>query len=98
MDITEKLNEIEAKTKNLIWQAEELERNKAGLQSLLECEVHDHSWDLQAVVSNLRRVFHWHIVCGRCGAWASSKVDGEWNVPIMMNEDLLTDIIGEEEE
>ena len=98
MDITEKLNEIEAKTKNLIREAQELEKSKTGLRGLLECEVHDHTWDLQAVVSTLRSVYHWHIVCGRCGAWASSEVDGEWHAPIMMDEDPITDIIGEEEE
>jgi len=98
MDITEKLNEIEVKTKNLIRKAQELEKSKTGLKGLLECEVHDHTWDLQSVVSSLRKVFHWHIVCARCGAWAISEVDGKWNAPIMMNDDLITDIIGEGEE
>ena len=70
MTITDKLNEIEERTKQLAHEARELDENKRNYEGLLECEVHDHDWKLGGVVSSLREVFSMDISCERCGSLA----------------------------
>lgn len=102
MTITEKLNEIEEETRMLAYQAQLLEENKKNYEGLLECEVHDHAWKLDAVGSNLRYVQTIQIICERCGCYVLYTVgvrfkDGQ--IPITHHtEVLLRDLIPEEDE
>ena len=107
MTITDKLNEIEKETKALAHQAQLLEESARNYEGLLECEVHDHAWKLDAVGSNLRYVQTIQIICERCGCYAMYTIpearggvkfqDGQ--IPVTHHtEVLLRDLIREEDE
>jgi len=106
MTITDKLNEIEERTKQLAHEARELDENKRNYEGLLECEVHDHDWNLGGVTSNLREVHMIHIECRRCGCYAlfapaTSEKDVPCTFPLPIahhTEVLLRDLIREEDE
>ena len=100
MTITDKLNEIEERTKQLAHEARELDENKRNYEGLLECEVHDHDWNLGGVTSNLREVHVIHIVCRRCGCYALFAPTAGFSIlPIAHHtEVLLRDLIREEDE
>ena len=101
MTITEKLNEIEEQTKTLAQQAQSLEENKKAYEGLLECEVHDHAWKLEGVVSNLRHVQTIQINCQRCGCYAmfARTTPTTHGIPVNTPSDIpLTTLIPEEDE
>ena len=99
MTIVEKLNEIEEQTKALAYQAQLLEENKRNYEGLLECEVHDHEWALEAVGSSLRHVQTIEIHCRRCRCWTLYTVGLGGEIPISHPTDvLLRDLIPEEDE
>tara|TARA_R100001594_G_C3976000_1_gene248902 strand:- start:425 stop:739 length:315 start_codon:yes stop_codon:yes gene_type:complete len=104
MTITERLNEIEEQTRELAQQAQSLEESKKAYEGLLECEVHDHHWKLEGVVSNLRHVQTIQINCQRCGCYAMYAIamfqpilpDG---IPVKTPTDIeLRGLIPEEDE
>jgi hypothetical protein len=107
MTIVKKLNEIEEQTKELAHQAQLLEENKRNYEGLLECEVHDHVWELGGVGSNLRHVQTIHIECERCkcyvmytvGHTAHRKTPLGGEIPIRHHTEVLVrDLIPEEDE
>ena len=107
MTIIEKLNEIEEETKLLAHQAQLLEENKRNYEGLLECEVHDHVWNLvRPVGSNLRHVQTIHIECERCKCYVmytSLSTDHDvglgGEIPIRHHTEVLVrDLIPEEDE
>lgn len=70
-NLTDKMNEIEVQTRELIEKAKFLEDQKNMMANLMDCSVHDHQWLLQNVVSDLTEVFQLDIRCERCGAYAN---------------------------
>ena len=95
MTISDKLNEIEERTRELAGEAQELAEWKAGLDALLECEVHDHDWNLGGVTSNLREVHMIHIGCERCKCYIMTTN----NHPVTHHTEVLVrDLIPEEDE
>ena len=100
MTISDKLNEIEEQTKALAYQAQLLEENKRNYEGLLECEVHDHVWNLvRPVGSNLRHVQTIHIECERCKCYAMYTVGLGGEIPIRHHTEVLVrDLIPEEDE
>ena len=104
MTIIEKLNEIEEQTKTLAQQAQSLEENKKAYEGLLECEVHDHHWRLEAVGANLRYVQTIQINCQRCGCYAMYAIghattSKSYGIPVTTPTDTeLRDLIPEEDE
>ena len=101
MTITEKLNEIEERTKILAMEAQTLEKEKRAYEGLLECEVNDHVWMMVTAQSNLREVHLIEIHCERCKSFALFQVN-EDNTPIPIyastGDELVKDIIPEEDE
>ena len=106
MTISDKLNEIEERTKELAHEARELGENTRNYEGLLECEVHDHDWNLGGVTSNLREVHMIHLECRRCMSYAlfapaTSEKDVPCTFPLPIahhTEVLLRDLIREEDE
>ena len=99
MTITDELNRIEARTKELALAAQSLEVEKSAYEGLLECEVHDHHWRLEEVGSNLRYVQTIEIICERCGCYTIYTVGIGGEIPIANpNEVFLRDILPEEDE
>ena len=100
MTIIEKLNEIEEETKALAHLAQLLEENKRNYEGLLECEVHDHVWNLvRPVGSNLRHVQTIHIECERCKCYVLYTVGIGGEMPIRHHTEVLVrDLIPEEDE
>ena len=88
MTISDKLNEIEKRTRELAGEAQELAEWKAGLDALLECSVHDHDWHMdEQPVSSLREVFTIILICKRCKCHALySTSNGDPNrTPLEVN-------------
>ena len=69
-NLTDKMNEIEVQTRELLEKAKFLEDQKNMMANLMDCSVHDHQWLLRNVVSDLTKVFQLDIRCERCGAYA----------------------------
>lgn len=100
MTIIKKLNEIEARTMEIAHEARELDENKRNYEGLLECEIHDHEWRLEGVVSNLRDVETIHLECVRCRCYAFfGTLFANRAIPVQHHTDvLLTDLLGPEED
>tara|TARA_R100000008_G_scaffold39490_1_gene22599 strand:+ start:241 stop:546 length:306 start_codon:yes stop_codon:yes gene_type:complete len=101
MTIAEKLNEIEEKARTLATEAQALEENKKAYEGLLECEIRDHQWKLEAVVSNLRYVQTIEIHCVRCGCYAmfARTTPTTHGIPVNTPSDIpLVSLIPEEDE
>ena len=101
MTIAEKLNEIEEKARTLATEAQALEENKKAYEGLLECEIRDHHWKLESVVSNLRHVHTIQINCQRCGCYAMYGIGHLTSDEIAINtpSDIpLASLIPEEDE
>ena len=73
--ITDKMNEIEIQTRELLEKAQFLEDQKHMMTNLMDCNVQGHEWILRDVLSDLTAVFSMDIRCARCGAYA--VFDGE---------------------
>ena len=109
MTISDKLNEIEVRTRELAGEAQELAEWKAGLDALLECSVHDHDWHMdEQPVSSLREVFTIILICKRCkchtlfNLTVTDKLSGDPNrralEVIMPTGELVSQFIPEEDE
>jgi len=68
-ELTDKMNEIEIQTRELLEKAKFLEGQKYIMGQLMDCSVHDHEWLLRNVVSDLTKVYQLDIRCDRCGAY-----------------------------
>ena len=96
--ITDKMNEIEIQTRELLEKAQFLEGQKNMMANLMDCNVHDHQWLLRNVVSDLTAVFQLDIRCERCGAYAMFDGDRETRLNIQTPTGApLSDLVGEEE-
>ena len=73
--ITDKMNEIEIQTRELLEKAQFLEDQKNMMSNLMDCNVQGHEWILRDVLSDLTAVFTMDIRCARCGTCA--VFDGE---------------------
>ena len=80
--ITDKMNEIELQTRELLEKAQFLEGQKNMMSNLMDCNVHDHKWLLRNVVSDLTAVFQLDIRWERCGAYAMFNGDRETRLNI----------------
>ena len=103
MTITDKLNEIEERTRQLAGEAQELAEWKAGLDALLECSIHDHDWHMdEQPVSSLWEVFTIILVCKRCKCHTLFNLSGDPNrralEVIMPTGELVSQFIPEEDE
>ena len=94
--ITDKMNEIEIQTRELLEKAQFLEGQKNMMSHLMDCNVHGHEWILRDVHSDLTKVFTLDIRCGRCGAYAVKQAENP--LPIRTPEGMLLTTFLEEEE
>jgi len=101
MTITDKLNEIEERTKELADEARTLELEKKSYEGLLECEVNDHEWKMGSAQGNLREVIMLELHCVRCFCYAIFQVNKN-NTPIPIytstGDGFVKDILPEEDE
>ena len=106
MTITDKLNEIEERTRGLAIEAQTLEAQKKAYEGLLECSIHDHEWQLgeggkDGVVSSLREVQFIHIQCKRCHCYALFRTPIIFDKAIEIETpsgQLVKDLLPEEDE
>ena len=104
MTITDKLNEIEERTRALAGEAQTLESEKRAYEGLLECSVNDHHWSLdEQPVSNLAEVFTIFLRCKRCQCYMLySTSNGDPNrIPLevyMADGNTVKQLIPEEDE
>jgi len=96
--ITDKMNEIELQTRELLEKAQFLEGQKNMMSNLMDCNVHDHHWILRNVVSDLTAVFQLDIRCERCGAYAMFNGDRETRLNIQTPTGEPLNVFLEEEE
>ena len=111
-NLTDKMNEIEVQTRELLDRAKFLEDQKNMMANLMDCSVHDHQWVLRNVVSDLTTVFQFDIECERCGVFAYFGSGENMHVIGGRNHDIravhvlkirtqqgapLSDLVGEEE-
>lgn len=97
--ITDKMNEIEIQTRELLEKAQFLEDQKHMMTNLMDCNVHGHEWTLRDVLSDLTTVFWMDIRCARCGV--DAKFDGEelgFQIRIQTQAGMPLDVFLEEEE
>ena len=104
MTISDELNRIEARTKELALAAQSLESEKETYEGLLECSIHDHDWWLaEQPMSNLREVFTMVLRCKRCQCYILySTSNGDPNrIPLevyMADGNTVKQLIPEEDE
>ena len=104
MTITDKLNEIEERTRQLAGEAQSLESEKKAYESLLECSIHDHDWLLEGQpISGIREVFTIILRCKRCQCYIVYKTsNGDPNrIPLeihMADGNTVKQLIPEEDE
>jgi len=70
MKITDKLNEIEQRVKELAGEAEKLSTQKESYESLLECSVNGHNWELVHTEGNLQKLTHLEVTCTVCDCYS----------------------------
>jgi len=101
MTISDKLNEIEERTRQLAGEAQTLESEKKAYEGLLECEVHDHEWKMESAQGNLREIHMIELHCVRCNCFALFQV-GRENIPLPIytstGDGFVKDILPEEDE
>ena len=97
--ITDKMNEIELQTRELLEKAQFLEGQKNMMSNLMDCSVNDHQWLLRHVTSTLTEVYQLDLHCGRCGATANfPSREGMQPIPIFSaHQQRLSALVGEEE-
>ena len=96
--ITDKMNEIELQTRELLEKAQFLEGQKNMMSNLMDCNVHGHEWILRDVLSDLTAVFSIEIRCARCGAYAVIDGDREARIDIQTPTGMPLNVFLEEEE
>ena len=96
--ITDKMNEIEIQTRELLEKAQFLEDQKNMMSNLMDCNVQGHEWILRDVLSDLTAVFTMDIRCARCGAYAMFDGDRETRINIQTPAGMPLNVFLEEEE
>ena len=96
--ITDKMNEIEIQTRELLEKAQFLEDQKHMMTNLMDCNVQGHEWILRDVLSDLTAVFSMDIRCARCGAYAVFDGDREARIDIQTSTGAPLNEFLEEEE
>ncbi len=94
--ITDKMNEIELQTRELLEKAQFLESQKNMMSNLMDCNVQGHEWILRNVESDLTKVFTLTLRCKRCGVYAVKQAENPY--PIRTPEGMSLNVFLEEEE